>query len=135
MEETQLLLGEKWAYDPHGIISQKMVENGYVSFTHVSKPDLEKLANPGGPSSSRISIQTPAILERMRKRGREDVIEIDDEEPREEKRTKLTEDHSSNSPGFTLQVNEEQDGPSSPSRQELHLEKAPSMKQVFTQIE
>ena len=102
LEETQLLLGEKWAYDPHGIISQKRVENGYAALTHVSKPDLEKLANPGGPSSSRINIQTPAILERMRKRGRDDVIEIDEEEPREDKRTKLAEDHSSNSPGFTL---------------------------------
>ena len=81
LEGTQLLLGEKWPYDPHGIISQKRVENGYVAFNHVSKPDLEKLANPGGSSSSKTSIQTPAILERMSKRGREDVIDIDDEEP------------------------------------------------------
>ena len=54
-----------------------------------------------------MNIQTPVITERANKRGREDVFEVDDEEPREEKRTKLAEDHSSNSPGFTFHINEE----------------------------
>ena len=135
LEGTQLLLGEKWPYDPHGIISQKRVENGYAAFSHVSKPDIEKLANPGETSASKTSIQTPAIMERASKRSREDVIEIDNEEPREEKRTKLAEDHSPNSPGFTLHINEESSVPSSPRRHELYSERMPAVKQVFMQIE
>ena len=28
LEETHMLLGEKWAYDPYGVISQSKTENG-----------------------------------------------------------------------------------------------------------
>ena len=47
LEETHLLLGENWSYDPHGVISQRRIENGYSAFSHVKRPDQEKLANPG----------------------------------------------------------------------------------------
>ena len=47
LEETHLLLGEKWSYDPHGVISQRRIENRYSVFSHVSRPDQEKLANLG----------------------------------------------------------------------------------------
>ena len=114
LEETHLLLGEKCSYDPHRVISQRRIENVYSTFSHVSRPDQEKLANPGEINTSKTSIQTPVITERANKRGRDDVVEVDDEEPREEKRTKLAEDRSSNSPGFTFHINEEQNVPSSP---------------------
>ena len=135
LEETHLLLGEKWPYDPHIVISQRRIENGYSAFSHVSRPDQEKLENPGESNTSKMSIQTPVITERANKRGRDDVVEVDDEEPRKEKRIKLAEDHSSNSHGFTFYINEEQNAPSSPRGHEIYSEKMPSVKQIFTQIE
>ena len=45
LEDMHLLLSEKWAYDPHKVISNKRVENGYFAFIHDNKPALEKLAN------------------------------------------------------------------------------------------
>jgi len=40
-----LLLGERWAYEPHKVISNRRVENGYSAFIHDSKPEIENLAN------------------------------------------------------------------------------------------
>ena len=37
LEEMNLLLGEKWAYDPCHIISKKRMENGYAHFIHESR--------------------------------------------------------------------------------------------------
>jgi len=38
-------LGEKWAYDPHHIISNRRMENAYSPFIHEARPEVEKLAN------------------------------------------------------------------------------------------
>ena len=45
LENMHLLLGEKWAYDLHKVISNKRVENGYSAFIHDSRTEVEKLAN------------------------------------------------------------------------------------------
>ena len=55
LEETHLILGEKWSYDPHGVISQRRIENGYSAFSHVSRPDQKKLANLGEINASKMS--------------------------------------------------------------------------------
>ena len=128
LEETHMLLGEKWAYDPHGVISQRRIENGYSAFIHESRPEQEKVANKGEISSVNTSIQTPVITEKTNKRGKEVVIDLDDEVTRGEKRTKFAEDHSSNSPGFSLHWGEEQNAPSSPGGHESSHEQVPLIK-------
>ncbi len=42
-----LQLGEKYAYDPHHIISNRRVENSYAPFIHEAKLEIHKLANGG----------------------------------------------------------------------------------------
>ena len=135
LEETHMLLGEKWSYDPHGVISKRRTENGYSTFNHEGRPEQEKMENLGEVSSVKTSIQTPIITEKTNKRSKDTVVDLDDEEPRGEKRTKFVEDHSSNSLGFTLHLNEEKNAPSSPRGQEISQEQVPSIKQVFSQIE
>ena len=89
------------------MIYQRRIENGYSAFIHESRPEQEKMASQGEISAVNTSIQTPIITEKTNKIGKEAIIDIDDEEPRGEKRTKFTEDHSSNSPGFSLHLGEE----------------------------
>ena len=67
LENMHFLLGEKWAYDPHKLISNRRVENGYSSFVHDNKPEIEKLANKGFDGSGSTSIQTQIISERVSK--------------------------------------------------------------------
>ena len=86
------LLGEKWAYDPHKVIYNKIIENGYSSFVHDSKPKMEKLANKGFVGSGNTSIKTPIISEKESKINKEKAIDYEDEEHRTEKRTKLSEE-------------------------------------------
>ena len=70
LEDMHLLLGEKWAYDPHQVISKRRVENGYSAFTHESKPEIEKLANKGFAGTGNTSIETLIISKKVNKRGK-----------------------------------------------------------------
>ena len=62
LDEMHLLLGEKWAYDPHSVISNRRIENEYLAFIHESKPDIEKMANKGFAGSVSSNVQTLSYL-------------------------------------------------------------------------
>ena len=64
LDEMHMLLGERWAYDPHNVISNRIIENGYLAFIHESRPDLEKIASKGVIISAGANIQTPIISEK-----------------------------------------------------------------------
>ena len=92
LEDMNLQLGEKWAYYPHHIISNKRVENSYAPYVHEPRPYVEKLANGGHTSLSRgVEIETPHQSENNLKRGSEDVIDLEDETDKSTKRVKLSE--------------------------------------------
>lgn len=42
-----LLVGEKWAYEPFHVISNTSMENGYAPFLHKARPKIDKMANGG----------------------------------------------------------------------------------------
>lgn len=56
LDGMHLLLGDKWAYDPQKVISNRRVENGYSAFVHDSRPYIEKLANKSFAGSTSSSI-------------------------------------------------------------------------------
>ena len=70
LDGMHLLLGDKWAYDPHKVISNRRIENGYSKFVHESRPDIEKLANKGFAGSVGSNIQTPIISKKYSKRSK-----------------------------------------------------------------
>lgn len=91
LEDMDLQLSEKWAYDPHYIISKRRVENSYAPFIHEAKLEIEKLAN-GGQSTSLgdMEIENPHRSEKILKRGSEDVIDLEEETERSSKKTNLS---------------------------------------------
>lgn len=64
LDEMHLLLGEKWAYDPHSVISNRRIENGYSTFIHESIPDIEKMASKGVAGLVSSNVQTHVIPEK-----------------------------------------------------------------------
>ena len=64
LDEMHMMLGESWAYDPHSVISNRRIENGYSAFIHESRPNLEKIASKGVMSSTGSNIHTPIISEK-----------------------------------------------------------------------
>ena len=114
-----MLLGESWAYDPHNVISNRIIENGYSAFTHERKLDLEKIASKGVMSSIGSNIQTPIISENSNKRSKETVIDLEDEKQGAEKRANFSEESAYNPPGFSLRLGEEQNVPASPRSHEI----------------
>ena len=108
LESMHLLLGEKWAYDPHKVISNTRVENGYSAFVHDSKPEIEKLANKGFAGSCSTSIKTPIISERVSKRSKEKAFDYEDEEQRAEKRSKLTKEIPNTQTGLLIKFGDTQ---------------------------
>jgi len=95
-----LLLGEKWAYDPHSVISHTRIDNRYSAFIHESRQDLEKLASKGVVSSISSNVQTLIILKKSNKIGKEVVVDSEDEEHRAEKRAKFKEESIDTQPGL-----------------------------------
>ena len=65
------------------------------------------------------NILTPIIVEKIVKRTKEMVIDLDDEEQGDMKRTKVTEEPASTVPGFSLHLGEEQNAPTSPGIMKL----------------
>ena len=92
------------------------------------------MENKGFAGSVSSNVQTPVISEKPNKRGKEAVIDSEDEEQRTEKRTKLSEDSEDIQPGFSLQLGEEKNVPTSPRRHENTQEQVPLIKQVFAHI-
>ena len=80
------------------------------------------------------NIQTPVISEKSNKRGKEAVVDSEDEEQRTEKRTKLSEDSADSQPSFSLQLEDDKNVPASPRRHENTQEQVPLIKQMFAQI-
>lgn len=116
LDGIHLLLGDKWAYDPHPVISNRRIENGYSLFVHESRSDIMKLPNIGFEGSISSNIQTPLISEKLSKRSKEVVVDSEDEEKRAEKITKLIEDIIGAQPGFSLQLGDEKNVLASPRR-------------------
>lgn len=72
-------LGEKWAYDPHHIISNKIVENAYAPYVHESRSDVEKIENGGQTMLlGGMEVELPLLSENNLKRGNEDVIDLEE---------------------------------------------------------
>ena len=82
LDGIQLQLGDKWAYDPHKVISNRRIENGYSTFVHESRLDIEKLEIKGFLGSATSNIQTPVISKKSSKRIKEAVVDSEDEEKR-----------------------------------------------------
>ena len=78
LEDMHLLLSEKWAYDPHQVISNRRVENGYSTFIHDNEPKLENLANKSFADSVSSSIQILIISEKLSKISKETTIDSED---------------------------------------------------------
>ena len=132
LDEMHMLLGEIWAYDPHSVISNRRIENGYSTFIHESRPDLEKIASRGVISLAGSNIQTPIISEKSNKRSKETMIDLDDEEQGANKRKIFTEEFTFNPPSFYLHLGEEKNVPASPRSHEISPEQVPLIKQMFT---
>ena len=47
LDGMHLLLGDKWAYDPHSVIYSRRIDNGYSALIHERRLDLEKMASKG----------------------------------------------------------------------------------------
>lgn len=85
-----LKLGEKWACDPHHIISNKIAENDYAPYVQEAQLVVEKLETRGQTSLSRgVEIETPHQSEKNLKRGSEYVIDLEEEIDKGTKRFKL----------------------------------------------
>lgn len=67
LDEMHMMLGESWAYDPHNVISNRKIENGYSAFIHESRLDLERRESKGVISLAGSNIQTPIISEKSNK--------------------------------------------------------------------
>lgn len=91
------------------------MENGYSAFVHESIPKTEKLANGGLQNTHGREIETPSITEKGVKRVREEGIDLEEEESKAAKRTKLQDAMSSVQPILVIQLRETEGAPASPS--------------------
>lgn len=68
LEDVDLQLGEKWAYDPHHIISNTRVEKAYDPYVHEPQPNVEKIANGGQTKlSGGMEVELPIQEKRISK--------------------------------------------------------------------
>ena len=106
--------------NPHQIISKRRLENGYSTFIHESRPEIE--------------IETPSITEKWVKRVREEIIDLDEEESKAVKSIKLQDAMSLAQLGLIIQLGETKGAPSSPSSREPVRDQVPLIQRVFSQI-